>query len=41
MSKGDIKGVLIAAVGVIVGGLILSYGRDIGILKESHEGFDH
>lgn len=28
------------ALGVILGGLIIYYGRDIQILRDAHEGFD-
>ncbi|WP_298334129.1 hypothetical protein [Asticcacaulis sp.] len=40
-NMGDIKTVLLAAAGVIVAGIILYQGRDIGILNTAHKGFDY
>ncbi len=40
-SMADLKTVALCALGVIVAGIILNKGRDIGILDGAHEGFDY
>ncbi|HEV7283955.1 MAG TPA: hypothetical protein VGN75_03785 [Kaistia sp.] len=41
MKAADFKTIALCAAGVIVAGLILSYGRDIDILNQAHDGFDY
>jgi hypothetical protein len=41
MSTQDLKTIALVAVGVIVAGMILNYGRDIKLLEDAHDGFDY
>lgn len=40
MPKDFVWMVAASALGVIVGGLAIYYGRDIKIMQDAHEGFD-
>lgn len=38
--KGAVKPVLICAVGVMVAGLVMYYGRDLPVIGDARNGFD-
>lgn len=40
MNKTMIKGVFIAAAGVVAAGLAMHYGKDLPILGDARRGFD-
>jgi hypothetical protein len=40
MSKSLIKNTLVVTVGVMLAGLVMYYGRDIGIIDNARNGFD-
>lgn len=40
-NMGDIKTVALVAAGVILAGIILYQGREIGLLNTAHKGFDY
>lgn len=38
--KGDVKTVVLVALGVVVAGLAMYYGKNIQLLDDAHQGFD-
>lgn len=40
MKSIPVKGIVVGAMGVILAGLIMYYGRDLAGLKQARQGFD-
>lgn len=40
MKTIPVKGIAVGAIGVVLAGLILYYGRDLPVIKQARQGFD-